>query len=108
MNPQPRWRWHCPTADMVWALPPLLLLLSCSHEMHRRTVDLTGNIQDTDLGCWALVADDSSSYELKDLPANFQQDGIRVMVHGTERPELLTICQIGAVVEVDAIVEVDP
>jgi hypothetical protein len=96
------------TPAAIWAMLPVLFLLSCSHGTGRHAVDLTGNLQDTDLGCWALVTDDGASYELKDLPVDFEHDGLRVIVHGTERPELLTICMIGTVVEVNTIAGLDP
>ena len=53
-------------------------------------------------GTWALVTDDGTTYELKDAPAELQQEGIQVEVKGKIREDVMTIAMIGAVLEIES------
>ena len=53
-------------------------------------------------GTWALVAEDGTTYELKDLATELKQEGIKVEVKGKIREDVMTIAMIGAVLEVES------
>ena len=53
-------------------------------------------------GTWALVAEDGTTYELKDPASELQQEGIKVEVEGKIRKDVMTIAMIGAVLEVES------
>lgn len=53
-------------------------------------------------GTWALVAEDGTTYELKDLATELKQEGIKVEVKGKIRDDVMTIAMIGAVLEVES------
>ncbi len=53
-------------------------------------------------GTWALVADDGTTYELKDAPEALQQSGLKVEVTGKIREDVMTMAMIGAVLEVES------
>ena len=53
-------------------------------------------------GTWALVADDSKTYELKDPADELKQEGIKVEVTGKIREDVMTMAMIGAVLEVES------
>ena len=53
-------------------------------------------------GTWALVAEDGTTYELKDAPAELKQEGIKVEVTGKIREDVMTMAMIGAVLEVES------
>jgi hypothetical protein len=65
---------------------------------------VTGTIEKKGFGfgTWALVTDDGTTYELKDAPAELQQEGIQVEVKGKIREDVMTIAMIGAVLEVES------
>lgn len=98
-NPRSRWRRPCLRAEVGWVLLPWTPPLWRTPEMNRRGADLTGCPREAGLGCRTLDADEGAIHEEKDLPANFPNDGLRQIDHGIERAELLTIHQIGAVME---------
>ena len=51
-------------------------------------------------GVWALVTDDGTTYELKDYPAELEEDGLQVEVEGQIREDVMTMAMIGKVLEV--------
>jgi hypothetical protein len=53
-------------------------------------------------GTWALVTEDSTTYELKDPSSELQQEGIKVEITGKIREDIMTIAMIGAVLEVES------
>ena len=53
-------------------------------------------------GTWALVAEDGTTYELKDPAEELKQEGIKVEVTGKIREDVMTIAMIGAVLEVES------
>jgi hypothetical protein len=65
---------------------------------------VTGTIEKKGFGfgTWALVTDDGTTYELKDAPAQLQQEGIQVEVKGKIREDVMTIAMIGAVLEIES------
>lgn len=65
---------------------------------------VTGTIEKKGFGfgTWALVTDDGTTYELKDAPAELQQEGIQVEVKGKIREDVMTIAMIGAVLEIES------
>ncbi|MEY2831189.1 MAG: hypothetical protein RLZZ574_447 [Cyanobacteriota bacterium] len=64
---------------------------------------VTGTIEKKGFGfgTWALVTDDGTTYELKDAPAELQQEGIQVEVKGKIREDVMTIAMIGKVLEIE-------
>jgi hypothetical protein len=65
---------------------------------------VTGTIEKKGFGfgTWALVTDDGTTYELKDAPAELQQEGIQVEVKGKIREDVMTIAMIGKVLEIES------
>jgi hypothetical protein len=65
---------------------------------------VTGTIEKKGFGfgTWALVTDDGTTYELKDAPAELQQEGIQVEVKGKIREDVMTIAMIGSVLEIES------
>jgi len=53
-------------------------------------------------GTWALVAEDGTTYELKDAADELKQEGIKVEVKGKIREDVMTMAMIGAVLEVES------
>ncbi len=53
-------------------------------------------------GTWALVAEDGTTYELKDPTEELKQEGITVEVTGKIREDVMTTAMIGAVLEVES------
>ncbi|MEL6496308.1 MAG: hypothetical protein AAFQ41_14480 [Cyanobacteria bacterium J06623_7] len=53
-------------------------------------------------GTWALVADDGTTYELKDAADELKQEGIKVKITGKIRDDVMTMAMIGAVLEVES------
>ena len=51
-------------------------------------------------GVWALVTNDGTTYELKDYPAELEQEGLQVEVEGEIREDVMTMAMIGKVLEV--------
>jgi hypothetical protein len=68
------------------------------------SMTVTGTIEKKGFGfgTWALVTDDGTTYELKDAPAELQQEGIQVEVKGKIREDVMTIAMIGAVLEIES------
>lgn len=65
---------------------------------------VTGTVEKKDFGfgTWALVADDGTTYELKDAAEELKQEGIKVEVKGKIREDVMTMAMIGAVLEVES------
>lgn len=65
---------------------------------------VTGTIEKKGFGfgTWALVADDGTTYELKDPASELQQEGIKVEVKGKIREDVMTMAMIGKVLEVES------
>ncbi|MBW4537478.1 MAG: hypothetical protein KME09_26425 [Pleurocapsa minor HA4230-MV1] len=68
------------------------------------SMTVTGTIEKKGFGfgTWALVTDDGTTYELKDAPAELQQEGIQVEVKGKIREDVMTIAMIGKVLEIES------
>jgi hypothetical protein len=68
------------------------------------SMTVTGRIEKKGFGfgTWALVTDDGTTYELKDAPAELQQEGVQVEVKGKIREDVMTIAMIGAVLEIES------
>jgi len=52
-------------------------------------------------GVWALVTDQGETYELRKIPPELRQAGLRVSLTGTVQPDAMTIAMIGAVFQID-------
>ena len=63
---------------------------------------VTGKIEKKDFGfgVYTLVKDDGTIYELKDYPAELEQEGIKVEIEGEIREDVMTMAMIGKVLEV--------
>ena len=51
-------------------------------------------------GVWALVTDDGTTYELKEPPSELSQELSSVTVEGDIREDVMTIADIGPVLEI--------
>lgn len=65
-------------------------------------ITLTGKIEKKGFGrgTWALVTEDSKTYELKDAPTVLLQEKNTVKITGNIRKDIMTIAMIGDVLEV--------
>lgn len=65
-------------------------------------VTLTGTVEVTGIegGCTVLRVDTGKAYEIKGGDTTVLTEGARVKVRGKIRTDLMTICQIGPVLEV--------
>lgn len=65
-------------------------------------ITVAGKVQRSSLGMgtWTLVAQDGTTYELKDAPKNLLQPGLAVRVTGIVRSDVMTIAMVGPVLEV--------
>lgn len=61
---------------------------------------------DVEGGCWAIESG-GDLYEPIDLPEAFEQDGLGVDFEAVERDDLASICQVGPIVELLRIREVE-
>lgn len=63
-------------------------------------IEGTGTVQFIDLegGFYGIVADDGSRYDPSDLPAEFQEDGLRVEFRAERREGVVTMRMWGQVV----------
>ncbi|ACK68590.1 conserved hypothetical protein [Gloeothece citriformis PCC 7424] len=68
------------------------------------SMTVTGKIEHKllGMGAWALVAEDGTTYELKDPPSELKQDNLKVQVTGNLRDDVMTIAMIGPVLEVSS------
>lgn len=99
------------------ALPALLLLLAsvlpaCSNgtgasDIVRRgdTVSGTGTVRWYDLegGFYAIDGSDGTTYDPMHIPADFQEDGLKVRFEATLRDDLASTHMIGPVIEIRSI-----
>ena len=51
-------------------------------------------------GVWALIAEDGTTYELKDPPSELSRELSSVTVEGVIREDMMTMADIGAVLEI--------
>lgn len=65
---------------------------------------LTGKIEKKEFGfgVWALVAEDGTTYQIKDPVAQLQQEGIKVEIEGKIREDIMTSAMIGPVLEIES------
>ena len=63
---------------------------------------LTGQIewQELGMGVWVLVADEGTTYELKDPPSDLCQPQAKVRIVGQIRDDVMTLAMVGSVLEV--------
>jgi hypothetical protein len=68
---------------------------------------VTGNgvvqFVDVEGGCWRIVGDNDSHYEPINLSDEFKKDGLAVQFEAKFRKDLVTFCQVGAIVEIVSI-----
>ena len=67
-------------------------------------MEVTGKIEKKGFGfgTWALVAEDGTTYELKDLPQELQKTIAKVQIEGKIREDVMTMAMIGSVLEVES------
>lgn len=53
-------------------------------------------------GVWALVTEDGTTYELKDPPSELSQELPSVTVEGVIREDIMTMADIGPVLEIES------
>ncbi|AOY78795.1 hypothetical protein BJP36_01680 [Moorena producens JHB] len=66
------------------------------------TISITGVIERKEMGsgAWALVSDSGETYELKNIPPELKQSGLKVTVTGEVREDVMTFAMIGPVLEI--------
>lgn len=63
-------------------------------------IDGTVRFLDIEGGCWGIFGEDGVTYEPLGIPREFLKDGLKVRAAVKLRPDLLSICMIGTIVEV--------
>ncbi len=58
-------------------------------------------------GCWRIRADDGTSYEPLNMPEEFVKDGLRVAVVFSFPEDLVSICQVGILANVESVEQVN-
>ncbi|NES45199.1 hypothetical protein [Moorena sp. SIO2C4] len=66
------------------------------------TISITGVIERKEMGsgAWALVSDSGETYELKNIPPELKQSGLKVTVTGEVREDVMSFAMIGPVLEI--------
>jgi len=69
---------------------------------HQPPITVTGKIEKQGFGAgtWALVSEEGTTYELRNLPPQGQKNCDRVTVTGQINPDIMTLAMIGPVLEV--------
>ena len=62
---------------------------------------------DVEGGCWTISTDDER-YEPTNLPEEFERDGLRISFEAEVRTDLVSVCQIGPIVELREVEPVEP
>lgn len=80
----------------------LLLLSTGSCDGDDETITVVGTVDfiQVEGGCWSILAADQTRYEPINLPEEFKQDGLAVRAVLLPRDDLVSICQIGQIVEI--------
>ena len=67
-------------------------------------MEITGKIEKKGFGfgTWALVAENGTTYELKDPPPELRQAIAQVQIEGKISEDVMTIAMIGPVLEVES------
>ncbi len=67
-------------------------------------MEVTGKIEKKGFGfgTWALVAEDGTTYELKDPPQDLRQTLAKVQIEGKISEDVMTIAMIGPVLEIES------
>ena len=67
-------------------------------------MQVTGKIEKKGFGfgTWALVAENGTTYELKDPPQELRQAIAKVQIEGKINEDVMTIAMIGPVLEVES------
>ena len=67
-------------------------------------MEVTGKIEKKGFGfgTWALVAEDGTTYELKDPPQELQKAIVKVQIEGKISEDVMTIAMIGPVLEIES------
>lgn len=70
------------------------------------SITVTGIIEKKAIGTgtWALIGDDSKTYELKGTTAELRQPNQKVSITGIIRDDVMTLAAIGPVLEVESFV----
>lgn len=65
-------------------------------------IEVTGTIDKKDLGVgtWVIKATDGTVYELRELPADLKQKGIKAVVKGTVLEDAMSIAMVGQILSV--------
>lgn len=69
-------------------------------------IEVTGTIdkQDLGVGTWVIKAADGTVYELRELPADLKQKGIKAVVTGTVLEDAMSIAMVGSILSVTKVV----
>ena len=91
----------------------LILSLGC-HKMGALQSDeirVTGTVQRIGVegGCWVLEASDGTRYELRpaQAPPEVLRDGARAVLVLKKRIDLMSICQVGQIVDVQRVESIE-
>lgn len=85
----------------------LSILFSCSLA-GPETVSEVGTVEFVEVegGCWAIQTEEER-YEPRNLSEEFREDGLQVRFQGELRSDMVSICQIGPIIEVQEIERVE-
>ncbi|NJN73777.1 MAG: hypothetical protein HC799_13685 [Limnothrix sp. RL_2_0] len=65
-------------------------------------IEVTGTIdkQDVGVGTWVIKATDGTVYELRQLPNDLKQKGLKAVVTGTVLEDAMSIAMVGPILSV--------
>jgi hypothetical protein len=90
----------------------LFLLPSCTNGSEKtdfppepQKIETIGTIKyiQVEGGCWSIRTDDGRSLSPLSLSPEFMQDGLRVSVRTRPRPDMISKCMTGIIVEITSI-----
>lgn len=86
---------------------PLILLSACAAKAPSEALgpqEVTGVVRKAEVGvnCWQMIAADSTHYELRagQVPDSLLVDGRQVTLRIKPRPDLVSTCMVGQIVDV--------
>jgi len=53
--------------------------------------------------CWTIIGDDKVTYEITNLPKEFQKNGLQVRAKIKLLPDMSSICMVGPIAEIETI-----
>jgi len=65
---------------------------------------VTGTIEFHDIGtgAWAIASEAGETYQLRQPPAELQQESLKVRLEGTLRDDIMSVAALGPILEVSS------